>query len=169
VQAVENPGAFGDQILAPLGEQPENVGLLIRTNLGEAPVAPGGKRRKGRIQLVVFAPMADGEHPHTRRELRRNIHHFLPGGEESLRERPTQTVGTFYGPSTLGKTLRPPLQRLQASPIRRELRTLQQFALFVQHRDGIGSLVRVDADQYLHPYRPPSTTPLTVYSACVPL
>lgn len=154
-QAVENAGAFGDKILASLGEQPENLGLLVWTNPSQAPITPGGERRKGRVQLIVLAPMADGEHPDARRELRRHINHFLFGTDQPLGKGPSQTVSTLDRPPTLGKTLRPPLQRLQASVIRPKLHVFQQFAVLIQDGDSIGSLVRIDPDQYLHPYGPP--------------
>jgi len=78
---------------------------------------------------------------------------------------PTQTVGAFHRPPTLRETLRPPLQRTQALPISRELRALQQLSVLVQDGDGIGRLVRIDADQDLRFHEPPSESPSSLYSA----
>src|SRR5829696_1009932 len=46
VEAVEDAGAFGDQVLASLREQPEDVDPVIWTYPSQVPVAPGGERRE---------------------------------------------------------------------------------------------------------------------------
>ena len=165
MQAVEDSSTLGDQILAPLGEQPYGVDPIVRAYPGQASIAPGGECREGGVQLVVLAPVAYGEHPHPRRELGWDIHHFFAARGQPVGQSPAQTVGALYGPSPLGEALRPPLQSPQALAVRRELRTLQQFTKLIQCRNGIGRLVRIDPDQHLRLHRPPSGSPPSFDSA----
>ena len=66
VEAVQGAGAFGDQVLASLGEQPQDFDVAFRTVLGldraQPIVSQSGEVGEGRIQASVASEAR--EHPH---------------------------------------------------------------------------------------------------------
>ena len=62
MEAVQGAGAFGDQVLASLGEQPQDFDVAFRTVLGldrgQPIVSEGSEGNGGSVQAVVFASVA---------------------------------------------------------------------------------------------------------------
>ena len=62
VEAVQGAGALADQVLASLGEQPQDFDVAFWSVLGldraQAIVLEGGQGDEGSVQAVVFASVA---------------------------------------------------------------------------------------------------------------
>ncbi|MEV6101500.1 hypothetical protein [Nocardia sp. NPDC051981] len=58
-----------------------------------------------RIDRVGFASVADGEHPHLRRQFRGHVDDGLPVGDQPVRHMPADTVATLDRPHTLRESL----------------------------------------------------------------
>jgi hypothetical protein len=68
MEAVQGSGAFGDQVLGSLGEQPQDFDVAFRTVLGldraQPIVSQSGEGSEGSVQVIVFASVAGREHPY---------------------------------------------------------------------------------------------------------
>jgi len=74
MEAVQGSGAFADQVLASLGEQPQDFDVAFRTVLGldraQPIVSHSGGGSEGSVQAIVFASVASEarEHPYARED-----------------------------------------------------------------------------------------------------
>ncbi len=102
------------------------------------------------VHLVVLAGVARGEKTGSGRELGGDVHNPLSGGNQAQGHRAPQPSGTFHRPAALRETLAPTHKRAQTGSVGGENGVLKQLSAFVDGREGVGGLVGIDADQYLH-------------------
>lgn len=116
VEVVHRPGARLNEVVAPLGEHPQHVDQVLLVHSAKALALVGGDGGvDASSKSFSCAHCARREHPDPRRELRRDVDdHALAVGDQVLSERPPETRGSFYGPSTLLEALRPPPERPQS-------------------------------------------------------
>jgi hypothetical protein len=155
VEAVQAAGTFADQVLAPLGEQPQDLGAALRGVLGldraqpiVSQISEGGE---GSVQRIVLSGVAGreyysrvrrawaGRRPPSRQRLGASV---LEGVRCRLRPPQPNCVSGSVWPIAAG------LAVLCGWPRRSLL--LDQLSLLVDRRDDVSRLVGIDADEHFH-------------------
>jgi hypothetical protein len=69
VEAVEGAGTFAEEVLAPLGEQPQDLGVALRAvlslNRAQPIVSQSSEGGEGSVQRIVLSGVAGREYSHT--------------------------------------------------------------------------------------------------------
>ena len=86
VQPVQGLGTRGDQVVAPVRQQPQDRGLVLDVDLVQALAALGGQGDRDRVTGVVFAAVAGGQLPHPGGELGRDVDDLFAVGDQLLGE-----------------------------------------------------------------------------------
>lgn len=148
MEAVQGACALLDEILPPLREQPHRGGVLLLVHTTQPLALLSGQGDVEGIQPVVLSLVADAEHPDAGGELGGYVHHLLAEGDEMPSKQVAHPVRALHRPATIGETLRPAHQRPQTGPAGAEARMLEQVSPFIDRREGVDRLVRVDTDQH---------------------
>jgi hypothetical protein len=106
VQPVQDLGAGGDQVIAPVRQQPQHHGVVLDVDLAQALAAKGGQGDRDRVTGIVFAAVASGQLPHPSGELGRHVDDLVAVGDQLLGEDPADPGGALDGPAPLRPALR---------------------------------------------------------------
>src|SRR5512132_244739 len=146
MQPAQSAGAFGDQVVAAVAEQPENDRLVLERDWAQPPVVEGSRGDRAGISQVGLAGAAGGQQPGPGRQLGRHVHDLLAGGDQQLGNPAAQAAGALHRPPSLGPLLGPGQQLGRDLAGDRQPLLAEHPAVGIQGDRGQGALVRVDAD-----------------------
>ncbi|WUO09235.1 hypothetical protein OG985_47550 [Streptomyces sp. NBC_00289] len=115
MEAVDDAGAFVDQVIVPLGQQPQDRRLVLRLHLAQVVPEEGDLRDVQGVGCIGLAVPAGGQEPGPGGKGGGHVHHMLAGGGQLLGEAAAESFGTLYGEAVLGPPLAPAHQ-LPAGP-----------------------------------------------------
>ena len=150
MQPVDRAAPFAGQLVAAVRQQPQHATVIIRGDAGEIGALSGDERDRACVDAVGLAAVSRVEGPHPRREGRGHIDDMLARGDELLGQQLAQAAGALDAPAALGPLLRPAQQLLRC---RAGCSQSDRGGLDGPGTDrgrGVGSLVRVDADDHSH-------------------
>ena len=108
VQPVHRQRPRGAELVTPVGQQPQRHGGVIHHHLAQARGAQRHHRDRVRVGGVGLAALPGGEHPGSRGQLGRYVHHRLTVGDQALRQMTAHARTSLDRP----QTLRPPPSRV---------------------------------------------------------
>lgn len=149
VQPIEGPGPLGDQVITPVGEQPQDDGVVLGAHLVQALVALRDRDRgHGRgVGDVGLAGAARAEEPGSGRELGRYVQDRRLGGGEQLGDAAAQSASALHRPLPFGPGLRP-LHQLGADGLGdRQAELAERNAGGAERDRRERALMRVDTDR----------------------
>ena len=150
VRPVDRLAPFAGQLVAAVRQQPQHATVIIRGDAGQIGALSGDERDRAGVDAVGLGAVSRLEGPHPRREGRGHVDDMLAGGDELLGQQLAQAAGAFYAPAALGPLRRPNQQLLRC---RAGCSQSDRGGLDAPGTDrgrGVGSLVRVDADDHSH-------------------
>ncbi len=150
VQPVDCAAPFAGQLVAAGRQQPQHATVIIRADAGEIGALSGDERDRAGVDAVGLAAVARLEGPHPRREGGGHVDDMLADGDELLGQQLAQAAGALDAPAALGPLRRPAQQLLRC---RAGCSQSDRGGLDAPGTDrgrGVGSLVRVDADDHSH-------------------
>jgi len=101
----------------------------------------GAQRDDGNGMRVGLAALSGGEHPGPRRQLRGNVHHRLPVGDQTLREMTAHALAAFHRPQPLRPLASRGQQLPVTLPVGAEPADRQHSFLLVENLDRRGPLI----------------------------
>jgi hypothetical protein len=145
-QPVLDPGALGDQVLTVIYEQLELPGRLIQLGGGQVGFAQRGPRHRQRIDRIGLARGPDrgsgGSH-----QLGRHAHDPLTNREQVPLQAARHVPAVLHRPGPLTGDGPSPGDQLQVLwGTRRDGALGDLPAEFLHGHDGVGGLVRIDAE-----------------------
>jgi len=146
VQPVDGAAALGGQLVAAIGEQPQQRAVVIGADGGEVVAVLGDDRDAARVDAVALAPVPALQHPDLGGQRRRDIDHGLAGSDQLLGQQAPEPAGAFDRPDTLRPAARPGEQAAECRAVRGQPQLAERFAAAVERGRGVRALVRVDAD-----------------------
>jgi hypothetical protein len=147
VEAVDPAGVLGDQVLAALGEQTHDRGVVLDLDAVEAPVVQcNGGDREG-VGDVSLARTARSQQAGSRRQLRGDIENLLASGDELLGDTPSESGGALDSPLPRRPLGCPGEQRRRSGLVHDEPDRPMGLAVGLDRDGGQGALVGVDADR----------------------
>jgi hypothetical protein len=153
-QPVDDPGAFGDQVLSVIDQQAQVASGPIEAGGGQVGLL---QRSSGHGQRVdgVGLPVGPRRFPGGRHHLGRHPDQAFPSGEEVTLETAGEVPAVLHRPDPLVREAVGPLQEAEMV-LRRGLDRLlaQRSSPLVDGDHGVGALVRVDAEHH-HGRLPP--------------
>ena len=98
MQPTDRLGAQRDELLAPVGQQPQRHRGVVE---GHGLEPAGVEADRHGVVAVGLSAVALGEDPHSSSELGGHVDHTLAVGHEALRQRPAGAVATLDRPAAV--------------------------------------------------------------------
>ena len=146
VQAAQGPGAFGDQVVAAVAQQPEDHRLVLQGDRAQPPVVDSGRGDRAGVGQVALAGAAGAQQPGPGRQLGRHVQDLLAGGDQQLGDAAAQAAGALHRPPSLRPGGRPGQQLPAGLAGGRQAQLAEQPAVGVEGGGGQRALVGVDPD-----------------------
>jgi transposase len=105
VEPLQDAGAFVDQVVVPLGQQPQDRGLVLGVDAPQVVAEQGDLGDVAGIVGVSLAVAAGGQEPGPGRQGEGHIDHDLACGGRLLGEGSVQAAGAFDGEAAFGPLL----------------------------------------------------------------
>lgn len=147
VESVEDAGAFVDQVVPPLGQQPQDRGLVFLNNGAQVMAKECDLSDVEGVPGIGLAVSAGGQQPGPSRQGGGHVDHVLARGDQLLGERVAQAAGTLDRETTVGPLLAPVHQLAEGSGVDDEPALGHLVAGGVDGDSGVGRLVGIDTDQ----------------------
>src|SRR5829696_1319415 len=126
MEPVDRAAALGGQLVAAVGEQPQDGAVVVGSHGREVVAVLGDDRDAAGVDAVALAPMAALEHAGAGGQRRWNIDDALAGGDEPLGQQPTEASGAFNRPASLRPARGPCAQRRQCRVVGRHAQLAEQ-------------------------------------------
>src|SRR5215213_1385500 len=84
VQPAQDSGAFGDQVVTAIRQQPQDHGVVLEGDRAQLPVVEGGRGDRAGVGQVGLAGAAGPQQPSSGGQLGRHVNHRLVGGDQQL-------------------------------------------------------------------------------------
>src|SRR5215212_4247696 len=126
MEPVDRAAAFGGQLVAAVGEQPQDGAVVVGSHGREVVAVLGDDRDAAGVDAVALAPMAALEHAGAGGQRRWNIDDALAGGDEPLGQQPAEASGAFNRPASLRPARGPCAQRRQCRVVGRHAQLAEQ-------------------------------------------
>ncbi|MDP9209580.1 MAG: hypothetical protein M3O65_14040 [Actinomycetota bacterium] len=146
MQPAQGAGAFGDQVITAIRQQPQDHRLVLGDDRAQLPVVEGGGGDRAGISQVGLAGAAGGKQPGPGGQLGWYVNHRLAGGDQKLGDAAAQATGSLDRPAPLRPGRRPGQQLLARLGAGRQPQLGQELAVGIQGGGGQRALVRVDPD-----------------------
>jgi hypothetical protein len=146
VQTAQDAGAFGDQVIAPVRQQPQDRGLVLEGDRSQPPMVDRGGRHRAGVGQVGLAGAAGPQQASPGRQLGWYIHDRLAGDDQQLGDGPAQAAGALDRPASFRPDRRPGQQLLGGLGRGRHAQLAEQLAVGVERGSGQGALVGIDPD-----------------------
>jgi hypothetical protein len=85
----------------PIGEHPQDRHMIIGSYSSQTAMTQRRDRGGQRVVGIVLRRLTRAQHPHPRRQRRRDINHVLAGSDELLGEEIAEPVGRLDRPPPL--------------------------------------------------------------------
>ena len=146
MEPADRPGPQRDEVVASVGEQAQHRGVIDRPNELQRVVAQRHDRRGAGVVRVALVGAPRVQQPSPGRERRRHVQDGLAGGDELLGQQRAEPAGGFDGPRPRFERRGELEQPVALSTIRGDTELADDDFSLVEHRGGVGPLVRVDPD-----------------------
>jgi hypothetical protein len=103
VEAVEDAGALPGQVVATLGQQPQDAGLVLGRHHPQHRMVQGDLGDAGRVGGVGLASAADAQQPRPGRQGGRHVQDLFAGGGQLLGDGSSQPDGEPPGRLSTGQ------------------------------------------------------------------
>ena len=154
VQPTHGLGPQPGEVVVAVGQHAQDDGVVVGRDGVEATVAQGGHGGGQGVVGVILLRLARAEHPHARRQRRRNVDHVLAGRDQLLGQQVAQATGGLDGPPPLREPFGP-LEELDAlAPAGPDLQLAQEDFVAVDGHGRVRAFVGIHADQHLHGWLP---------------
>jgi hypothetical protein len=101
VQAAQDAGAFGHQVIAAVAEQAEDHRLVLEGDRAQPPVMDSGGGDRGGVGQVGLAGVASPQQPGPGGQLGGHVQDLLAGGDQQLRDAAAQAGSALHRPAPL--------------------------------------------------------------------
>ena len=162
VQPVHGRDPQRDDLLAAVGQHPQDLGDVIRADRLKVTGAQPGHGHRERVGVVGLAAAATTQRADPGGQLGRHVEHRLALGDQPLRQPGTHPAGTLHRPDPVPVRAGERLHRPVAGPVIDEPLLGQHPLVGVDHHQRVARLVRIDPD---HNSRPSTHPPQLEWTA----
>ncbi len=144
VEPVDPAGVLGDQVIAALGEQAHDRGLVLGLDSVQSPVVQGNRRDRDGVGDVGLPGAARSQQTCSCSQLGRDVNNELTDGDELLGNATSEPGGSLDSPLPLRPLGGPGEQRSRRRLVHDEPDCGMGLSVVFDRYRGQGTLVRVD-------------------------